>query len=533
MIIQVKRITLILCSVILAAIFWKLADSLALAENSHSEIIAVAKREEPKKPIPQATPRPAIPDVAENESVWKPIRLGTVKTTADKTALNEPVRVTLLKPVPGRLVYAVTQWKGDKSIFLILHDFLTNSIQDNTTTTFPILRPVLITNAEDEDSGEIAETYIADPLLSPDGRYILFKYAGIESFDNYLLYVLDTQSKKLKLVTEKLLTYRLVSWSPDGNYIAFVDNGDSEGDTQYVLSNTGMYIGPLKLYVCNWRTGQEYLVISNDTISGPFKWIAPHTLLYGALSPDKQKQSKLKPTASKPQKTQTKGGLQTRPSVRLLAPRPDIYEYSVETRKSRLTIADGYHPNPSPDGKWIAFYGSANLQESTALGRDWRRQADNVSLIVSKRDGSGRIAFNPVKGTYPLIIWLADNSRFITLQQTKPSPDAEAQIQEWDVSTQKFRQIATLRAKDSEAWPQPFVAPKFSPINISQDGKTLFVMVTELFGREPDTSFSIIRSLLQTVDLSSGDLTTALRISNPEGSDWRGKASVVYSDNAK
>jgi Tol biopolymer transport system component len=443
---------------------------------------------------------------AQAASKTLPIRLGKpVKTTASTTQ-ESVTTVQILNPSPGRLVYASAR---GKMTYLVLHDF-SAKVSNGTdadkpaTTIYPI-----------ERSAKASSGVVFGPLLSPNGRYILFKFGDPwNSFGKYQLYVIDTQTNTLKLASDKSLSYNLVSWSPDGNYITFIENGDRRGGT----TQLDYYVGPLKLYICNWKTGKDYLVASNDTLSGPFNWIAPHTLVYGALSAEGQKIFDKQKIRTDQEKIVTS---KVKPADKPVAvPRPNIYAYSVEKDQSRLLIKDGYWPNPSPDGQMIAFYGSETPDKQLPLSDGWQREAQGAALSVARIDGTERIALTREQGAYPFLLWLPDGRRLLTQQQIKDSPNAQAEIKEWNIQERRFRIVATLNAKDFRKISSSSVSPSFHSPSISQDGTKLFAFILEAIGQNDQSSFLDVLKSLQSVDLMTGIGTVVAQTKNDSGVDW-------------
>jgi len=470
---------------------------------------APARKAQNKKPqaAKPATLKPALKPRKEY-SRSKGLELGAPTQRRVSRIFKEVTSaVTVDKPAEGHLVYSVFQFTPDRYLpFLSLHDF---SAQNAASTYFPFTGPTARSGV------------VHDPKWSPDGRYVLFKYGHLlEPTDTYWLYVWDTQNNSLQRVVDREISYKLVSWSPDGKYIAYLLNGDRLGSTTE-YSSFESYIGPLKLYVCNWRTGQEYLVATSDTLHGPFQWLAPHTLLYDVLpSLDQQTQKN----------QQNKG--KTSPSVPNppVTPRPQIYTYSIEQKKSTLWMKDGQRAVASPDGQWIAFFGSEDPKSPFPLNEDWRTVSRGDALCIARRDGTGRIALNRETGFYPQIIWLPDNGHLLTLQQTQESPNSEAAIKEWNIKEQTFRLLATLHAKDYEKLQTVDALGNFRPLKIAPSGKEMFVFIFEATGEtKMDEMFSQMQNVrtLQRVDLTSGEVATVVRVTNSAGLDYRHEPDTI------
>ena len=399
--------------------------------------------------------------------------------------------------------------------YLVLHKIeVKDGVSKVSPLTYPVNKPI------DKEIDEYGTRIAYDPQFSPDGRYVLFKFGESMSFNGgYRLYVLDTATNSTKLVSEKYLSYAFVSWSPDSNYIAFVEGGDAEGGI-FALSS---YIGPLSLFVCNWRTGKEYMVTGNDTIRGPFFWRKPHTLLYGVLSEKGQKELMEHEDASSANENgqKDKGGKAQLGAIKTvkLEPRPDVYEYSIEKRSSKLLFHDGYRPVASPDGKRIAFFGSEHPEKPFPLRDGWQDHPEGASLSVAQADGTKRIAIDQEGDNYPFVCWLPDNQHLLTVEQTQDTPNAQAEVNIWDINTRRFQRVALLKAKDYKALPRSIIEPQFLGLGL-HGSDTLYVFVTECTGADPKSGYLMDKGSLQIIDLGTGKITTVAETTSDSGVDW-------------
>jgi Tol biopolymer transport system component len=477
-----------------------------------------------------ATPgRTGMPDSHRSQKIVNEIKL---EPPIAKPIEGKYGQSTILNSIAGRLAYTTISWNittRQYPTYLVLRTLKstsTNQAQPDEASvlTYLVKRPP---NKVIGDHEIVDDRQVFDPQFSPDGRYILFKYGGIDRYNLYRLYVLDTVTNQLKLVSDKQLSYSLTSWSPDGNYIAFVERGDFEGG----VFQLEYYVGPLCLYVCNWRTGEEHLVFRSDSVRGPFSWLGSHTLMYGALSDadekilKKQWETRAEYVSQQSQNNQKneKPDENTNKVAAATTPQPNIYEYSVEDRKSKLLFKDGYRPEPSPDGKWIAFFGSEHPDKPYPLRPGWQDNPQGAALSVARLDGTERVVLNRQGGPYPFVYWLPGNQRLLTLEQIRYSSDgdAQAQVKVWDLKTKRFRIVSTLQAKDFEFSPRSVVEPQFRPRYFADDSSTLFISVHEYTARNPDIPYmSLSRSTMQAVNLLTGKITPIAQIQNAFGLDW-------------
>ena len=402
------------------------------------------------------------------------------------------------------------------------------------TSTVPSNASSGTTQKQTLDSGRVASSFrfqalrnlgherslavLYEPQFSPDGRYLLLKLGVPWSFDTtYELYVFDTVTRALRRACTQEGNYELVSWSPDGNYIAFMAGGDAAGQVKAVHLSEVVYTGPIRLYVCEWHTGKVTQVASNDTLRGPFTWLAPHTLFYGMLP-----EVEVSPTKPKSAK-------------RAVTPRPNVYEYDVDLHASRLTLQDAYRPMAAPDGKWIAFYGSEHPDAPFMLRDGWEDAPQGAALAVAHRNGSERVALNIEGGPYAFLQWLPTDldeiPGLLTVKQTRYGMNNEAEVREWNITTRHFRVVATLRAHDYKFSPRSVIEPQFLPLSLSSDGKTLLVQVVELIGPDPmyppigkmTFGVNLIRQSLQAVDLTSGRVSVITQVEGAHGLAWHEK----------
>lgn len=329
--------------------------------------------------------------------------------------------------------------------------------------------------------------FVFDPLLLPNGNDVLLKLGDPVArrgnpYNSYRLWIWNRQTNELKKVGTRSLFFPSLAISPDGRYLAYVGGGDAEG--------TASEDNPLTLYLYDRNTAKESLVAQNDGLRGGFAWQNNQTLLYTSLP------------AFDPKNGQ-------RPAIR-----PDIYSFSLENAKSRLLMRDGARPTPSSDGKRIAFFGLREGEITYPLSEEWWLRPSPASLAVMESDGSGRKTYGVRSGPYPSIVWAPDNQRLFFVRQTKSSPQAQANVGEWNVVSGRVRSVADLTARDAEEVERSWSKPQFRAVDISPDGKTLFV------GVEEQTSSGTIHTL-KAIDLQDGKSTPVASLKNDAGFNWK------------
>lgn len=449
-------------------------------------------------------------------AVTIPSNAQTAKETESLMRFGKPLasvvegergNLQLDNPLKGKVVQGLWVFAEEKDRFyptyLILHELKSLASDDVSTLTFPVTRPKPLYEV------------VWEPQFSPDGRYIVFKYGVPTSFDlPYALFVFDTVTQELRQVTSQDVSYNQISWSPDGKYIAYITGGDALGDVNSIRGDETLYTGPLRLVVCEWRTGRKQVVATNDALRGPLKWTAPHTLVYSAL------ETQLVGTS---QQEYSKLQTEKKPTTSLRHLRPNVYGYSIEEGRSRLLFEDGFRPTPSQNGEWIAFFGSETPKVAPTLKEDWLDNPVGMALSVIKKDGSERTALNLEEGTYPFVNWLPDGKHLLTIKQIKFGKLGRAQIKEWNIETGKFRIVAELTAEDFKSVPRSAADPQFLPLYLSSDGQQLVVAVSEAVGRDPLLSTGMLllsKTTLQNININSGVVKPIAHTFGDSGLDW-------------
>ena len=449
---------------------------------------------------------------------------------------------TILTPAEGRIAHAFYLYRPDRKLpydpigdsaydaYLALHTLHEGEAQA-ATLTFPTQVPPII-------KGQIpryARGQIWYPRFSSDGHHLLFKYGSPTDPEGpNILYVLDTQTKKMRQVPDPpphTLNYEYITWSPDGNYLAYVIGGNRYGQVNVIHGSGEVYIGPLTLYVVNWRTGKWLRVATNDTLRGPFRWAGAHTLLYGMM-PDAQ----------------------IAPSMPLA--RPNLYAYSLETQTSRLAMRDGFLPTPSPSGRLVAFFGAENSDAAALqLRKDWPDAPSNVALMIAPLPAAketvdaafltaepwkapARRVLTNEPNAFPDVFWLPDEKHLVTLQQTQwgqvDNKTKEftqlnrAEVRLWDLSAAlagtgkpKSQLVATVSATDFTRAPRSPVDGAFRGLHLSADGKTFYLTTDEYTGIDPLNNILYLnKTTLKAVGVESGQVTDIAQVVGDVGVDW-------------
>ncbi len=442
-------------------------------------------------------------------TAWKKTSQTGPRFTTKKTVPGDPLLQVVPSAWAGKLAYAFAEREFDREgnavnklvpLCLALR-FWTAQGKENAIY-YEYEMP-----AENQKRQEYFSVF--EPQFSPDGRYVLFKWGGMADYDSYRLFVMDIASGKLSLVNSPGLVYRKVLWSPDSQYLAFVEGGDPKGNLQRLWIDGWLYLGPLKLHVCEWRTGRRWLVVQNDGVKEGFSWAAPHSLLYSALATAQKAPAPPKPKAALPAKSTVS--------------RPNIFEFSPDDGQSRLVLRDGLRPHVSPDGKLIAFWGSEDAAKPYPLPSDWLDYSHNASLCVAQRDGNGRAPLTLEEGKYSSVMWRPDSRFLIAVQaidtdengREKPRLDVTL----WNVAERTQNKVGTLNIKDFGVAIIRLVPRSFAP-----DGSNLyfstFQNVGYPFGKKGGSVLTD-QEELHTLSLKTGRVETQFRFKHDRGFDWQ------------
>lgn len=415
----------------------------------------------------------------------KVLHLGKPEVSIVQMTNQDGLAFKLSKMFFGKLVYA--SYKANKATELIVCEAVNPFDHKNLTqfrkTVYPFLVP---TEKSDRVFG---------PVLSPDGRYIAFRFGRPSKIlDSYLLYILDTQDSSIKLISTSFLSNDLVSWSPDGAFLAYVKGGDYNGNTWF----HDTYEGPLQLFVYDLRSGRAHLVTANDTVAKRVSWIAPHTLIYSELS--RGGQTALQKRA---ELRSLKGETRVNPSAN--EPRPDAYRYLMESNRSDLIIHDGYLPQASRDGEWLAFYGSEDTKSPIPLTGNWQEKARESSLSITRLNGNDRVALNRESGLYSLLHWLPSNDRFLEFEISEGlSSIHKCQIKEWNIKTKKFRVVAIVTTQDYKPTSTSLNAPRVLPMGTSATGSEVYLLTSHIKSLSAERNAFDVLSILSSIQLKSG-----------------------------
>lgn len=343
---------------------------------------------------------------------------------------------------------------------------------------------------------------VFDPLISPDGKYIAFKYGWPnDSTGRFEECIWDWQNNKyLKPIPKFLskdrdyLSYRRLFWSPNSKYIAYIRGGDQDG----------IYFSQsIKLYIHNVQTGKESFVAQNPYATR-MRWTSKNSLLYCTI-PESE-------------------------IVEISPHHGKIYEASIAAQSvsSKLLIKGGFDPRPSPDGKYIIYFGwtqddSKNINETKGTSHAKKDFSQGqVGLFIYDCDtGKKSLLLSPYS-PYRFIdlLWKPDSNGIVLLDFASRSPHARVNVSEVNIKTKKLRRIKTLTVDDYKYISRPPAAPQIKPLSITRDGKFLIFIRSVYTGLNVKDNELIGKVSLGALNLTNGEVTYGAEMTNFSGIDY-------------
>ncbi len=417
----------------------------------------------------------------------------------------------------GELVYSsVGAYDGHK----VPSQIDASSIGNKGVTTKTLNVPIPPDNYQPKGLLDIQlKTQFAfDPLISPDGRYIAFKYGTTVTPGLYRIFVFDRKTSKTTLAVDDYLNYYYVVWSPDSRYIAFFKGQVNPQFYDFGRNDDGQ----LTLCVCDWHNHKRQIIRSGTSLHAPCSWIGAHDLVFSALEP-KDEEFLSNPNYERGLnfiKGVPKGWERIRGQEKRKPVFPSIYRYSPDQQRTDLLVENGRSATVSPDGKKVAFISSLSALEPFSLGTHWKREGSNLYLVVQDvGKPSTRTALIEINGTYPTFYWVNNSKSLLISQYVERGATSRVQISVMDVLNKSMRYVKNVVAKD----PGDLRTPYNQPISIlSVDSTSSNVMVRiEEFRELPNNKGYANNTSLFNVNLSSGK---EARVSSSEdviGVDWR------------
>lgn len=320
-------------------------------------------------------------------------------------SLNTPppkdvVRSFTPEEVKGCMVYAAsvalsgtgnnTKW----GTFVVLRRFGKGV---NPVQTFPV-------NTRDSD--------VFLPQWSPNGSRILFNVGGQgDSTDTYLIHVWNIQTGRIEQGPKERVSYLNPRWSPDSTRIAYIVGGDIAGQNGFLARE------PTSLRVYDVLTGKSHVL--KTALSGPevglahFQWENANSLLYDSyVLPTPVNKAKKDAVGKSVVTTSTPQNI-----------RPAIFQVASVGGVSRLIVRDGFRPMPSPDGRWVAFFGWPDAKAALAEAQaNPQSRSYGPRLFLWERQTKRRFLVRPnIFSPNIQMKWTPDSHKLVLLQSSYDS----------------------------------------------------------------------------------------------------------------
>jgi dipeptidyl aminopeptidase/acylaminoacyl peptidase len=327
-----------------------------------------------------------------------------------------------------------------------------------------------------------------DPQFSPDGKLVMFKVGVVgESHSYYQLCFWNRATNQVQMGPNNL-NYLNVYWSPDSNYVAYISGGDIEGNEAPR--------DPLRLYIYDVKARQSHFVAQNP-MAKIMAWTQQNTLMYNVKQ---QEQPEAKNT----------------PKRSYLA---DVYVASTNG-KSNLFLKNAFDPRPSPDGKKVAFFAWPEPDTSKKANEKSQVQSQ-LGLYSYDREQKKRTLLRPTFSRLRFVgmRWMPDNRHLVTLETLSQSPQAKVQVEIIDTVDSTTKKVVVLQANDFQAiGPRIETQPQFQPLEVCDNGKQLFIKVSEIVGI--DSPLFIEEKSLQAINLDTGRVIVVAKVRSSLGIDW-------------
>jgi Tol biopolymer transport system component len=424
----------------------------------------------------------------------KPEQIGKPQPIASETR----IKLVAMPDAPGnrslREVTSSANFKGT----VIYGDFAPLPAPDGPNWT-PFLKrsPTgLATQSKDISAFRVEGIYSKafDPQFSPDGKTILFKVGKVGNrYDTFQLCFWDRATNRVQ-GGPKDINYRLVYWSPNSRYVAYVLGGDIEGNHSPKH--------PLELYIYDVKARQSRFIARGSYVK-TMAWTPQNTLLYNVKNPS------------------TESGVKR-------AYEADLYMVSTDQGELRLLVKNAFDPQPSPDGKKLAFFAwpEPETPDKNANKTKPKVQAQlglySYDLETKKRTLL-RSPFSYRK--FIGMLWMPDSRRLLLFQEIDESPSARTQVTVIDITNSSNENLVDIKAKDYKYMPRINTQPQFQPLSVSPDGSIFFMEVSEFVGSDPP--FSIEDKKIEAINLKSGKATTIAKVRTSLGVDWFGEVTAV------
>ena len=343
--------------------------------------------------------------------------------------------------------------------------------------------------------------FLYEPQFAPNGNVVAFKVGNPNSiFGKYDLYVWNLKTQQVQKLSEQRLSYRLIFWSMDSRYLAYVQGA--------AMSSAGEWDVP-KLLVYDVRTRRNCPVLGKEPLANTMSWNSRGTLLFSAVSPIL---------------SSTRPALQGMVTNAHTYPQwPDTYEITAKGGYPKVLSRNSYKTVSSPNGKWLAFLSlevPRKLKSSKAmieLGQSFSLiEPKKVFLTLSNPLGGERkfLRRELAPGAVDLM-WAPDSRHLITIKRSSTKQNViKVTVDQFDVLTFKEKRTADFDYQVHVGMDLTADNLLFHPLAISQ-GSTRLLFSLLQFEEPPNNGL-----FMKALDLNDGSISTLCRIGSVSGLDW-------------
>ncbi|MEO6908372.1 MAG: hypothetical protein ABI210_10830, partial [Abditibacteriaceae bacterium] len=192
---------------------------------------------------------------------------------------------------------------------------------------------------------------------------------------------------------------------------------------------------------------------------------------------------------------------------------------------AKVLIKDGFDPRPSPDGKYIVYFGWPQDNPTTITKKVGKKDSHNTQqaqiglYLFDRATGKKTSLLSPVSHlTFLEMLWKPDSSGVIFLKFLSRSPHAQVQVSEIDKNEGTPRVIKILTVDDYSELPRVSTEPQIRPLSITKDNKYLFFVKTAYKGEKDNKLTGLIS--LDGLNLLDGSIVNGAETTSFMGMDF-------------